>query len=403
VTGVEGDELSAVLAQGGSTSLAIVLAPSLMKSRVVDGAAQGRKPTASPVRFDGDADDVVVVRPRALDGGAYVGTCSASLLRRILVACAAAKCRVESITPSDFAWGEAVRAVTGEADALAAVQLPDSGEARLYAVHRGEPALWRRLPLEADATELARALAGIARHLPGDAPSTGVVALGDPDFRARVEAAALSLGCTLPPPTAVLTDLDHEPMAVAAAFAGTGPRFVLPEVVAQSKARTRRRGIVAAAAAFILLGLTGLLDTLDVLSEIDRVRAARQAVAAHVSDAVDAQEEAAHLSETVATLEGLRATTPRWTAILGALAGGLPRSAYARSLRAVGDSVYVELESDDVAAAVEGLRGISWWTGLRTVSAVETEVGEDGGVTERLTVAAFLTWEPLNAPGSQAP
>lgn len=108
------------------------------------------------------------------------------------------------------------------------------------------------------------------------------------------------------------------------------------------------------------------------------------------------REDVAASAAVVSTLERLRETTPRWTTMLGSLADATPRDAHVRSLRASGDSVYLEVEGQDVAAIVEGLRQVPWWRGLRTVSAAEAEIGHEGLVTERVTLAGEVDWGPLN-------
>jgi hypothetical protein len=72
------------------------------------------------------------------------------------------------------------------------------------------------------------------------------------------------------------------------------------------------------------------------------------------------------------------------------------------ALRAVGDSLYLELEGGDAAAAFEGLRGISWLSGFRAVAPIQREMGGDSQITERFSAVALVSWSELNGNGAGA-
>lgn len=383
--------------------IAAVVMPAGMEARITDGRRSERKIgnlgtkltahlTTSATSSIGEA------------GVVYTADCSALLAQYLIDACEKSDCRLISITTADYAWAEGAKDVLGRADAcVVAVQLEDATQVRLIVAHTGAPVFLRRLPLNAELESLSLAIESMVGKIPSDGICPPVVALGDAEFRGRIaDATKAALGTALVEPRR-WEDLDYDPATVAAAFAGTGPRFVPPEVVRGAKARTRRRGLLAAAAAVICIGLAGFLDILDLRSEIDRVRAARQDVAAKVQSAMTERDHVTDLTRTLARLEARRLTTPRWTAMLGAVADATPRDAHVRALRAVDDSIYVELEGEDVLTAVESLRQIPWWRSLRTASSVATEVEDEGAITERVTVAAVVEWDPLNEAEARSP
>jgi Tfp pilus assembly protein PilN len=166
-------------------------------------------------------------------------------------------------------------------------------------------------------------------------------------------------------------------------------------VVATAQARNRRRAIASLGVAIVLLVLSAVLDTVDLRRELDAVRAARVAHAAAVAEVMEARSVAVELEATATELETLRRDQPRWTLLLASLATGLPEKAYVTSLRAAGDSVYVELEGPDVSAAFDAVRQIPWLEGLRSVSPIQRQIGE-GELTERFTASAMVSWSDLD-------
>jgi len=98
-------DLASILSATGSTSLAIVLAPPAMESRI----AHGRLPTLESGRSARPSirgvETIETVHPYAPDTFAsYVGTYDANVLRELIHACERTASRIESITSSDFAW-----------------------------------------------------------------------------------------------------------------------------------------------------------------------------------------------------------------------------------------------------------------------------------------------------------
>jgi hypothetical protein len=177
---------------------------------------------------------------------------------------------------------------------------------------------------------------------------------------------------------------------------------VPPGVVTAAKRRNRRRGLSAAVAATVLLAVTGVLDAVDLRREIFAVRAERTAIAAAVADAMTARGDVDLLGMTVSQVEQFRRAAPRWTTLLTTLSERIPRSSRVTALRAVGDSLYLELEGGDAAAAFEGLRGIAWLSGFRAVAPIQREVGEDSQITERFSAVALVSWSELNGSGGGA-
>lgn len=396
-------DLSAALEGIRGGRLAVALMPPAVDARIVHGGSFDRAPKQVGTSLRSVDETIAAVGTSGRTAPTYVATCSATFLKAVLDAAEASDCRIVSITSADHAWSAAACTVTGADDAVVAVELREAGEIRLIAAADGVPVVWRRLPLQVDGQSLAQALDSVVDHLAPGTVGVPLVALGDDGFRTRLDAATRGSSRADSFHGERTAELNHDPAAVAATFAGTGPRFVPEGIVRRARARTRRRGLIGAAVAVVALASAGLLDVLDLRSELDEVRSARRAIAASVEEAMDARDAVVESAATLSTLERLRATTPRWTAMLAMMAEALPRTAHVRALRTVGDSVYVELEGRDVAAAVDGLREIPWWRGLRTTSAVETEVEEAGVVTERVTVAAVVGWEALNESAGQTP
>lgn len=391
----DGQPMSFRVGDGVTSAEATLAGTAPGRVRVVLGPPDVQSRVGAELAWSVSADHVHAIDDLG-EGTLYEASYLLSRVRDLIEACTANHSVIESVSTADYAWAEAASVASAGPDTFVAVALPEASELRLIAIHERRPLRWRRLPLESNETRIASVLQEMWEHSPGARGERHVLTLGDEEVRCRVADAAHAIGWTVAAPSPRIAELNCEPLAVAAAFGGTGPRFVPPEVVARERTRTRRRGILAALAAILVIGLAGTIDALDLRSEIDTTRAARREFTAEVSDAMAIGDAAANLAETVAALETLREATPRWTAVFDALAVGLPRSATIRGLAARGDSVQLEVEGPDVAVAVEALTVIPVWTGLEAVSSVETEIGADGGIAERLTLAARVTWGPLN-------
>jgi hypothetical protein len=332
----------------------------------------------------------------------YVAECALETLTRLTRLTADAGLRIESVTHADYGWAAAADDATG-GDAVCAVQVSDDdAHVRLLYVTGGEPLALRRLPIDAHATGISQAIrVFIERAATATAQQPmPLLALGDAAFRQRMKEAADIAGCGRLEPNGIIAEVRHDPVAVAAAFAGSGPRFVPPGVVAAAKGRNRRRGVCAAVAATVLLAVAGVLDAVDLRREISTVRAARTAIAADVGDAMTAREDVDLLGMTVSQLEQLRQGAPRWITLLTTLSDRLPESSRVTALGAVGDSLYLEMEGGDAAAAFEGLRGISWLIGFRAVAPIQREMRGDSQITEHFSAVALVLWSELN--GSRA-
>ena len=305
---------------------------------------------------------------------------------------------IAGITLAEFAWAEAVRACIGPGRALVLVGLEENAELRIVAAENGAPVGWRRFRADATDETIREGLASLAP----DPRGTPVATLGAEALRGRIGTLAVDGGFDVRGSGTRLEELGFDPALVAAEYAGTGPRFVPAAVAAVARRRLRRRAALAAVAALLLVAVAGVLDILDLRREAGAIEAARASHAAEVAAALDAQIRLDAQVDAIVSLEALRAETPRWTVLLGTIADALPRTAHVTGFRATADSVYLDVQGSDVADAVESLRPIPWWTGLRTASAVQTEVAEDGSVIERLTVAAHPTWALLNErPGDR--
>ena len=386
---VQGDALNPSSVFEGITSpAAIVLVPPAIRARLI--SHREVSPSVSPNRYPDGAESIAAT-DQVNESVSYLAACPVHLLDGLLREAERVGCSIGSITTADYAWGRAACEVSCASYAVVTVQLKEAAEIRIIAARGGRPEFWRRLPLRAGLEEITEALESVASHMGVQPQEVPVVVLGDQEFRGRVAEAATA-SFRRPIETTRLAELGYAPAAVAAAYAGTGPRFVPPEILRRARARTRRNGVRAAALAIFLLGLAGFLDILDLQTELDTVQAARRSIDAPVSEAMTVRESIAASAAVVSTMESLRETTPRWTMMLGSLADATPRTAYVRSLRASRDSVYIEVEGRDVAAVVEGLRAAPSWRGLRTVSPAVTEVGQDGSVTERVMLAGEVDW-----------
>lgn len=361
----------------------LVLAPPATVS-TAPSATAGRVPLATG--HDRDAEI-------AAAGDGYRATVSGQSLDMLLAGCAQEGVVVESVTTADYAWANAAASLQAR-PAVVAVSLAEAAELRFIVVEDGRPTLWRRLPAEASSARIEVVLESIRPRLSTGIPS--ILPLGPAEFRTRLVAAGEAAGWTIALDRPELEGLGQDALAIAAAFGGTGPRFVPRGVVRRERLKNRRRALGAVAAALLCVLAAGAFEILDLRAEMATVEVARAAIAGEVATAMDHGADASSLAEVVAGVEVLRASTPRWTTLLGILAEALPRETVVRTLQTRGDSVYLELEGADVAASVDRVREIPWWTGLRAVGAVATDVGDDGTITERLTLAARVTWEPLN-------
>jgi len=341
---------------------------------------------------------------RDRDRARCIAECDATALDHLIRLAAGAGLRIESVTHSDFSWASAATDAAGR-DAVCAIQVLD-GEAhvRLLYVKSGEPAALRRLPIHADAKTISDAIRALNERFATDTGQQPIplLPLGDASFRQRMNEAVEIAGCRCLGPNGIIADVGHDPAAVAAAFAGFGPRFVPPGVVAAATRRNRRRGLCAAMAAAVLLAIAGVLDAVDLRREISAVRAERAVIAADVADAMRAREDVDLLAITVSQVEGSRRAAPGWTALLTTLSERIPSTSRVTALRAVGDSLYLELEGGDAAAAFEGLRGISWLSGFRAVAPIQREMGGDSQITERFSAVALVSWSELNGNGAGA-
>lgn len=394
-------DLDGLVARFDGSSLAAVLVPPVMEARITD-----EEPTSRPIPVlaqDSRASGTLMATGSGVGGLRYIAECIPSFVESLIDACEKTGSELRSITSADSAWA-AAGTVLAKADVcLLTVQLSEAGQLRLIVVREGKPVFLRRLPLTHDLEGVSTALESMAHYASSVEVPFPVVALGDEANRARIAQATRVAGWPDPIQHERLEELNYDPLAVAAVFGGAGPRFVPPEVVSGARRVTRRRGLISLALAVALVCLAAFLDLADLQSELDAVRAARKAIDEPVAEAMAARSELAASATMVATLEELRLATPRWTAMLAALADATPPTAHLRAVRTVRDSVYVDVEGQDVAAAIEGLRRVPWWQGIRTVSPVETEVTESGVVSERATIAGEVDWEPLNFTEGQSP
>ena len=336
------------------------------------------------------------------DGRARRLQSKGELSERLKALSAACGCAIEAVGLADHAWAAAATsACPDEDEVICAVEIPDgTAHTRLLTTAQGRLVSLRRLPLEAApivVEEALRQLASSFEPRPPGAARLPVLALGDGGFRAAVAESAVRADLQPVEPVGVVAKLECQPEAVAAAFAGAGPCWVPPGVVAIAKARNRRRAVMSAAVAALLLVVSAALDTLDLRRELETVRALRAEHAEPVAELMDAREAASEFEATVLDLEGLRRELPRWTLLFSSLGAGLPESAHVTSLRAAGDSLYLELEGPDVSAAFDAIRQIPWLEEFRSVAPVQREVGEGSDLTERLTARATVSWVDLNS------
>jgi hypothetical protein len=333
--------------------------------------------------------------------GAYVACCPQSAIMVIAAQSTARGRLIESISHADFAWAAALSAAAGPtARGLCAVQCRrGQSHIRLIGVDGSEVVALRRLPLTVDDATLQAGVEDVADER--GAHEFACLPLGDEDFRKRIEAAASAVGLRVIASEGRLDQIGHQPEVVAAAFAGAGPRFVPPEVAAAAKSKNRRRATLSAVAASILVVLVGALDTVDARRELAAVQRARTAHLADVASLMDARVRTADLEVAATALAAARAEHPRWTLVLSSLADGVPAGTRLTSLISRDDSLFIELEGSDAAAAFEAVRAIPWLGEFRSIAPVQREIGAASKLTERLTASAVVSWAAFEASDSR--
>ena len=394
------------LASPTPTHLSVALLPSWAPGRFIEagGLAAGVAVRTS-TRQTQPGDVVTAHDPGSGPRDGYAAHCPSDHLREIADALHRNGCAADAVTPADHAWCAAAAEAAGRANGrtLCVVELGGPlPETRILAAESGAPVALRRFPPEMNASGLQSVLRTLAAPGAERGERVTLLALGDAAFREIVRAAASDAGLAVAAPQGLLTDLGFDPGFVAAAYAGAGPRFVPPEVIAAARARRRRWSAGMAAAAVLLLGGAGVLHTLDVSRELDAVRAARAGIRDEVETALAQANDADETRDALVRLRDLRAAGPRWSGVLGDLSERLPAGTYATAVRTVGDSIFMEMAGEDAARAFEGIRGLRGFTGFRAAAPVRREVGEGSQVIERFTAAATVTWPRPPEPGPQS-
>lgn len=399
-TGWPAEVLSFVKTQG-YREIYVVLMPDAAEARTTAATP------AEPIRVRREAGGTdairrVVVRYKETgqDGRdaaphEYIASAPEQWLRRIVDLIERDGITVSAVCTADSAWLATAGPGGPDGGCILAVQLDGQTvpQLRLVAGLNGLPMAIRRLRPDADIGTLRKTIRGLSACLKERTSTSPVcLALGDAQFRDRIRDAASQAAIELAQPAALVAELDYSPGLVAAAFAGHGPRFVPPNVIAAGKRRQRRGAWLVAAATAALLILSAVLETQALGREIAHVRDARSAIAHEVDRAVQARSGASDLSDALAGLSQLESATPRWTEILTGVSEQLPLGSHATSVRVVGDSIYLELQGDDAGATFEALRQIPGLRGFRAAAPIQRDVTDGDHIVEHFTAAATVSW-----------
>ena len=297
--------------------------------------------------------------------------------------------RVAEIVSAESAWAAAAASLLPrERGTGAAIVACLEDRVEVLRVRGGRAIALRRLPAPVPeaGTLVARALLGEGETAP---PPTAVIGEGALAAELRASLSA--------PPRAPDDDLpDESPAVLAARFAprAAGPALLAEEEHEARAAGARRRAVVRLAAAGAMLVATAVVQLWGVSRDRASVAGERARLRGPVARALATRDSLALATERLAMLRATSAATPRWSALLAALAIELPEDAYVVSLGAAGDTLRLEGAATRAAPVFDALARLPGVTAIHPERAIRQEVDEDGETTEHFVLAARLRRAP---------
>ncbi|MDA1081527.1 MAG: hypothetical protein O2973_07590 [Gemmatimonadetes bacterium] len=319
-------------------------------------------------------------------------TTTQQLMQSLQAAAAAAGCEVRSVVPAESAWAAAAVALWPLlARGTAHVLVTSDDRSDMLTLVNGSLDAVRRFRGPADAEQIGAIAAG--RDNGKDSRSAARIAIiGPADASRALSDALMSVGVHVLAPEPRWRELCERPEALAARFAASavGLEFRSDESRVQQQGEIRRLtwwtlGIAAA----LLLIATGV-HFAGVKRELASVQAERSAIRSQVDASLVGRSSVDATYRQVAGLAGAARSAPRWSSVLANLAAHLPIDASLTSVRARGDSIFIDGVAEQAAPVFDEIGRMPGVISLRATAPVRRDAIEGEIPLEHFSIGAQL-------------